>query len=134
MNFKTKEQLGFISIAMFNGIFIYPKLKSAYKQLYSNNAVATHYAFFDIEVDGKDVGRLDFELFGHEAPKTVNNFLGLCTGDYNPIYRYKGTYFLANYPQRFILGGDIAKGDGSGSCTVYMEDGDNQALMDAEKN
>jgi cyclophilin family peptidyl-prolyl cis-trans isomerase len=54
-------------------------------------------AYFDIEIDGKDVGRLDFELFGNEAPKTVNNFLGLCSGDFDQIMRYKGTYLLASY-------------------------------------
>ena len=48
-------------------------------------------AYLDINVDGKDVGRLDFELFGKEAPKTVNNFLAFCTGDYNPYMRYKGS-------------------------------------------
>jgi len=34
----------------------------------------------DLEVEGKDIGRLDFELFGNAAPKTVNNFLGFVTG------------------------------------------------------
>ena len=48
-------------------------------------------AYFDINVDGKDVGRLDFELFGKEAPRTVNNFLAFCTGDFNPYMRYKGS-------------------------------------------
>jgi hypothetical protein len=32
------------------------------------------------------------------------------------------------------LGGDITKGDGSGSCTVYMENGTAHNVMDAEKN
>ena len=48
----------------------------------------------DIEIDGREVGRLDFELFGNEAPKTVNNFLGFVTGDYNPYMRYKGSSFF----------------------------------------
>ena len=34
----------------------------------------------DIEIDGMDAGRLDFELFGEEVPRTVNNFLGMCSG------------------------------------------------------
>ena len=55
----------------------------------------THYAYFDIQVDGRDVGRLDFELFGKEAPKTVNNFLAFCSGDFNPYMRYKGSNILS---------------------------------------
>ncbi|MFO0116477.1 MAG: peptidylprolyl isomerase [bacterium] len=47
-----------------------------------------------MEIDGNDAGRLDFELFGHDAPVTVNNFLGLCSGDFDRNMRYKGTYFL----------------------------------------
>ena len=38
---------------------------------------ATHYCYMDISIDGKAAGRIDFELFGEEAPKTVNNFLAL---------------------------------------------------------
>jgi cyclophilin family peptidyl-prolyl cis-trans isomerase len=51
----------------------------------------------DIEVDGLDVGRLDFELFGKESPKTVNNFLGFCSGDFNPHMTYAGTEFSRIY-------------------------------------
>ena len=86
--------------------------------------------YFDITVDGKDIGRLDFELFGKEAPKTVNNFLGFCSGDFDQYSRYKGTYFLKAHEQRFIAGGDFVNHDGTGSATVY----DDSISMDAEKN
>lgn len=36
--------------------------------------------FFDIEVDGKK-GRVVFELFTKQVPKTVENFRVLCTGE-----------------------------------------------------
>lgn len=45
----------------------------------------------DIEINGKDAGRLNFELFGNESPKTVNNFLAFCTGDFNKYMNYKQT-------------------------------------------
>jgi peptidylprolyl isomerase len=93
-------------------------------------------AYFDIEIDGKDAGRLDFELFGHDAPQTVNNFLGLCSGDFDPLLRYKGSYILAAYQQRFLIGGDITNGDGTGSCSVNMKsirDHEN-STFDAERN
>lgn len=84
----------------------------------------------DLEVDGKDIGRLDFELFGNSAPKSVNNFLGFISGDFNPYMRYKNTYFQRIYEQRFITGGDFVKADGTGSATVY----DNEPSMKAEEN
>ncbi len=37
----------------------------------------------DLDIDGKDIGRLDFELFGQSAPKSVNNFLGFVSGDFD---------------------------------------------------
>ena len=90
-------------------------------------------AYFDIQLDGKDIGRLDFELFGKEAPKTVNNFLAFCSGDYQPHMRYKGSNFLGVHEQRFITGGDFVCGDGTGSATVY-EDENNGKTMEAETN
>lgn len=75
----------------------------------------------DLEVDGKDIGRLDFELFGQSSPKTVNNFLGFVSGDWNPYLRYKNTYFHTVLEQRFVAGGDITKQDGTGSMTVYPD-------------
>ena len=51
----------------------------------------------DLEIDGTDIGRLDFELFGQAAPKSVNNFLGFVSGDYDPYMKYKGTYFNKVY-------------------------------------
>ena len=84
-----------------------------------------------MEVDGKDIGRLDFELFGKEAPKTVNNFLAFCTGDFNPYLRYKGSHFMNVHEQRFITGGDFIRGDGTGAATVY-EDENGGKTMEAE--
>lgn len=75
-------------------------------------------------------------MFGQDAPKTVNNFLGLCSGDFDSIMRYKGTNLLASYSQRFILGGDITNGDGTGACNVAMRDFNDEENkhMDAERN
>ena len=75
----------------------------------------------DLEVEGKDIGRVDFELFGNSAPKTVNNFLGFVTGDFSPYMRYKGSYFQQIVEQRFITGGDFVSQDGLGSATVYPD-------------
>ena len=96
MSFLLKESVGFVAIAAANGYFVYPYLKALYSSYHTVNLEKgdpTHYAFMDLSIDGKDIGRLDFELFGHSSPKTVNTFLGFVSGDFDPFMRYKGTYF-----------------------------------------
>ena len=122
MSYAFRQHAGIFGIALFNGFFVYPYIKQTYRRFYSvqlQPGDPTHYAYFDIQVDGRDVGRLDFELFGKEAPKTVNNFLAFCSGDFNPYMRYKGSNILSIHEQRFIKGGDFVAGDGTGSATVY---------------
>lgn len=52
--------------------------------------------FFDVTLGGVPAGRLKMELFKTVAPKTVENFRQLCTGEYKkgglPI-GYKGCVF-----------------------------------------
>ena len=71
-----------------------------------------------------------FELFGKTAPKSVNNFLGFCSGDFNPNMTYAGTRFHRIFEKRFIAGGDFMSRDGTGSMTVYPE----MTTMKAERN
>ena len=69
-----------------------------------------------MEVDGQYAGRLDFELFGERAPKTVNNFLALCSGEFNQQFMwYKGSPIHKIHRERWIMGGDVVNGDGTGS-------------------
>ena len=37
--------------------------------------------FMDIEIGGKEVGSIVFELFKNIVPKTAENFRQLCTGE-----------------------------------------------------
>ena len=39
------------------------------------------HAYMDIEIDGRDVGRVEFELFKREVPRTAENFRCLFTGE-----------------------------------------------------
>ena len=83
----------------------------------------------DIDVDGKDIGRLDFELFGASSPKSVNNFIGFLTGDFDRYCQYQGSMITRIYEQRFFQGGDFMRNDGKGTATVYGVD-----KMPAEQN
>lgn len=48
----------------------------------------TDKVFFEIEIDGKNVGRIVIGLFGKTVPKTVANFKSLAEG-----FKVKKTYF-----------------------------------------
>ena len=76
--------------------------------------------FLDINLDGKSAGRLDFELFGEKAPKTVNNFLGLASGelDRRKLWYGASTPIHKVVANRWICGGDLLNNNGTGSVTV----------------
>ena len=72
---------------------------------------------------------MNFELFGEDAPKTVNNFLAFCSGDYSSYTRYRDSYIHQIVHGRFLRGGDFMNGDGTGSATVY-----DNSTIESEKN
>jgi len=73
--------------------------------------------FFDMEVGGEPVGRILFELRSDVAPKTVENFRALCTGETG--IGYKGSTFHRVIPDFMCQGGDITSGDGRGGMSIY---------------
>ena len=40
----------------------------------------TNVVFFDVKIDGKEVGRIEIGVFGDIVPKTAKNFVELATG------------------------------------------------------
>ena len=79
--------------------------------------------FFDITIDGKNEGKILFELF-KETPKTAENFRCLCTGEKgtginNKKLHYKGNLFHRIIPKFMIQGGDIIKANGTGGESIY---------------
>ena len=99
--------------------------------MYRQRASATHFVYMDVKIGGKFAGRLDFELFGEKAPKTVNNFLAIASGDVDRKNLWLGnnSYLHKICADRWICGGDLVNRDGTGSVTVYGKD-----TMESEEN
>lgn len=84
----------------------------------------THKVFLQVEIDGKDAGKIVLGLFGTVAPKAVENFRALCACDQeDKRLCYKGSTFHRVIPDFMIQGGDIIRGDGTGGISIYNNGG-----------
>ncbi|CAI2379547.1 unnamed protein product [Moneuplotes crassus] len=122
LTWKTKEKMIMMGFVFVNSMVLYPNFKRKYQELFKTKAKVTHTAFFDIEIEGEDEGRIVIDLYGEEAPKTVNNFLGLCMAAHDQRHSYWNSKFHKIVPDYIIQGGDIINENGEGSCSVYDED------------
>jgi len=87
----------------------------------------TKQVYLDIKIGDRDAGKLIIGLFGENAPKTVENFFTLATTGLNGK-TYKGTKFHRVIKRFMIQGGDLDKGDGSGSTSIYGKYFDDEAF------
>ena len=79
--------------------------------------------YFDIKIGDEDCGRIIFQLFDDEVPKTCKNFRYLCSkglfNDDKPSYQE--CIFHRVIKDFMIQGGDITRGDGTGGFSIYGE-------------
>lgn len=86
----------------------------------------THKTFLDITIDEKPMGRIVIGLFGDVAPRTVENFRCLCTGEKgNSAETGEPLHYLSTRMHRVIPGFCIQGGqtfeneEGSGGESIY---------------
>eukprot|EP00927_Polykrikos_kofoidii_P059846 TRINITY_DN54969_c0_g1_i1.p1 TRINITY_DN54969_c0_g1~~TRINITY_DN54969_c0_g1_i1.p1 ORF type:complete len:274 (-),score=36.81 TRINITY_DN54969_c0_g1_i1:192-1013(-) len=88
------------------------------------SSVVNPRVFFDLEVDGDPVGRVEFELFPQIVPVTAENFRALATGERGvgasgrPLH-YKGSRFHRIIQGFMCQGGDTTGGNGRGGESIY---------------
>lgn len=78
----------------------------------------THKVLFDIESGGQRMGTVTIGLFGRHVPQTVNNFATLASQGISGK-TYQGSKFHRVIPNFMIQGGDVVRGDGTGSISIF---------------
>ena len=81
--------------------------------------------YLDISIGGRPVGRLEFELFARDVPRTAENFRCLCTGERGLgrttgcALDYTSSSFHRIIPGFMAQGGDFQRHDGTGGESIY---------------
>ncbi|KAG5124959.1 hypothetical protein JHK82_031696 [Glycine max] len=78
----------------------------------------THKVYFDVEINGKEAGRIVMGLFGKAVPKTAGE---KGTGKSGKPLHYKGSSFHRIIPSFMLQGGDFTHGNGMGGESIYGE-------------
>ncbi|GMK55165.1 hypothetical protein CspeluHIS016_0202210 [Cutaneotrichosporon spelunceum] len=77
--------------------------------------------WMDMTIGDVPVGRIEMELFDDVVPKTAANFRELCKGHEQggKMMGYHGATFHRVIKDFMIQGGDIIRGDGTGTYSIY---------------
>jgi len=94
----------------------------------ASDTLVTSQVFMDMSIGGTPIGRIVIGLFGRTSPKTVQNFETIAAGTMNGL-TYKGATFHRVIKGFMMQGGDILRGDGRGSISIFGDRFDDENFI-----
>eukprot|EP00826_Nyctotherus_ovalis_P027049 TRINITY_DN2109_c0_g2_i1.p1 TRINITY_DN2109_c0_g2~~TRINITY_DN2109_c0_g2_i1.p1 ORF type:complete len:379 (+),score=84.98 TRINITY_DN2109_c0_g2_i1:49-1137(+) len=89
--------------------------------------------FIDVGIGKKVKERIVMHLFANMLPRTVENFRQFCVGiilkPKGKVLTYKGTKIHRVIPGFIMQGGDVVKGNGTGTTSIYGESFEDEGFI-----
>ena len=101
------------SLVMMNQRFLFSRGAASYRD------PTNPWVYFDVSKDEKMLGRMVFELYAKDVPKTAENFRSLCAGDNKQGYTYARSSFHRIIDGFMAQGGDFTNHNGTGGRSIY---------------
>ena len=112
-----------IATTAIGGLFNWTHAVGVTSGIEATPPVITDKAFFDVLIDGVEVGRITFGLYGDVVPLTVRNFAQICDEGVSSAdgthLGYTGSPFHRIIPDFMVQGGDITTGNGTGGESIF---------------